>query len=99
MVWPSKSRGTPSSGRNLRRGASSSQSLVATSAALFNVGALLTVGPWLLAPEACVGSGGLACAAYLYGAVHVSGGGIVLLYGGYEFTRDVTIPSIFNSQH
>ena len=28
MVWPINSRGTPSSGRNLRRGASSSQSLV-----------------------------------------------------------------------
>lgn len=67
---------------------------IATSAALFNVGALLLIGPWVLAPEVCVGSGGLACGAYIYGAVHVSVGGIVLLYGGYQFTRDVTIPSI-----
>ena len=69
---------------------------IMTSTALFSTGGLLLVGPWALAPEVCFGSGGLACGVYIYGAVHVSVGGYVLLKGGWDFTKSVTIPSVIN---
>jgi hypothetical protein len=71
---------------------------IATSAALFDIGGLLLVGPWVLAPEVCAGSGGLACGVYVFGSVHVSAGGVFLLKGGYEFTKEVTIPSILGGK-
>jgi RHS repeat-associated protein len=41
----------------------------------------------------CVGSGGLACGASIFGGVHVVAGGGALLYFGYQYTRQVTVPS------
>ena len=72
---------------------------IVTSARLFTTGALMVGGAAYFMVGACVGSGGLACGAAIYGGVHVAAGGVMLIRGGYQFTRNVTIPSLKGGRH
>lgn len=72
---------------------------IATSAALFGTGVVLVGGSVYFAGAICLGSGGLACGAAIYAGAHVAFGGIILIRGGYQFTRDVTIPGIWRPGH
>lgn len=63
---------------------------------MIGFGAALVVGPIAAAPAVCTAGGPLGCTAYGIGAVPTIGGGGVLVYAGYQWTKEATLPSFFN---
>jgi hypothetical protein len=66
---------------------------IAVSAHMLGAGTFMVVGSIALTPEVCA-AGPLACGVYLYHLPILVGGGAALVYGGYKYTVNETIPSL-----